>query len=65
MMEARWADPVVRMKKYRTYSENLIGRDHLAGPGVHGRRILKWVLKWEMDWPEFNWLRIWSSDVLL
>jgi hypothetical protein len=33
------------MKEYRTYSENLKGRDNLADPGGYRRTVLKGVLK--------------------
>jgi hypothetical protein len=40
--------------------ENLSERDKLAGPGVDGRIILRWIcMKWDVGvWTESIWFRI-------
>jgi hypothetical protein len=40
--------------------ENLRERDHLVGPGVDGRIILRWIYrKWDVGvWTGSSWLRI-------
>jgi hypothetical protein len=47
-----WEKHVARMGKrtdaYRVLMGNLRERDHLEGPGVHRRIILRWIFrKWE------------------
>jgi hypothetical protein len=39
---------------------NMRKREHLGDPGVHGRIILRWILKkWDMGvWTVSSWLRI-------
>jgi len=44
--------------------ENVSERDHLEGPGVDGRIILRRIFrKW--DWTGLIWLRIWAGGRLL
>jgi hypothetical protein len=50
----------------RVYSETEGKRPH-GRPGIHGRIILKWILKWQnrRAWTVFIWLRTEVSVRLL
>jgi hypothetical protein len=60
----RWAGHVARMGKWRGVHRVLVGnlkeRDHLGGPGVDGRIILRWIFrKWDVGvWIGSSWLRM-------
>jgi len=47
-----WVGHVARMGEGRgVYRANLRVRDHLRGPGVDGRIILRWIFrKWDVDY---------------
>jgi hypothetical protein len=51
---------------YKSYFENLKGRDHLEEPGINGRLILKLILKKHDEiWAGINCLMVVSSGRLL
>jgi hypothetical protein len=60
----RWPGHVARMGRGEVYSGfwlgNLRERDHLEGPGVDGRIILRWIFrKWDVRaWIGSIWFRI-------
>jgi hypothetical protein len=46
----------------------LVGRPEgreLGDPGVDGRIMLKWILKWDGAWTGLSWLRIGTGGGLL
>ena len=71
VINARWAGHVARMGKgrgvYRVLAGKPEGKDHLGGPGVDGRIIVRWILrKWGVGvWTGSNWLRIGTGGGLL
>jgi hypothetical protein len=51
---------------YGFSGETLGEGDHLEGPDVEGRIILKWIFeKWEGAWTGLIWLRIGTGGGLL
>jgi len=60
----RWAGHVARMVEGRGCIEfwwtNLKDGDHLGGPGVDGKVILRWIFRnWDVSiWTGLNWLKI-------
>jgi hypothetical protein len=49
---------------YRFWWGNLRERDHLEGPGIGGRIILRWIIRrWDVGACTGTvWLRIWTDD---
>ena len=47
-----------RRAAYRVLVGKPEGKSNLEDPGVDGRIILKWILKWNGGWTGYIWLRI-------
>jgi hypothetical protein len=66
----RWVGHVARMGEREVNTGFWWGHlrvgDHLGGPGVDGKIILKWIFKkWDGEWTGLSWLRIGTGGGLL
>jgi len=62
----RWAGHVARMGYTGCWWGNLKEKDHLGGPGVDGRLVLRWIFKWDVGmWTGSIWLGIGTGGVHL